>query len=280
MGVSYILMEREYSVARRRRCNKLPFRLVHLNGTGNPRQSPLSPATEHGGFTVRSRKISAFLATFFPLAATACLLTLAVADSTATQPPAKGAPGARPQPTKSPEPVQVVDDLHAALLTVMRHADELGYRGRYEKLEPVLRRTLDLDFMGSKAAGRHWKSFTPEQQHRWLDAFSRLTLANYAGRFNGYSGQRFETLGSEPAPHDTVLVRTRLLGGEEDVQLNYRLRETDVGWRVIDIYMHGTVSELALRRAEYSTAIERKGLDKVVAEVEAKIHDLETGSKG
>lgn len=229
---------------------------------------------------MHSRSITTLVATFFLLAATASLFTSALADSTPTQPPAQGEPPAtQAGQTKSPEPVQVVEDLHAALLAVMRHADELGYRGRYERLEPVLRRTLDLGFMGSKAAGRQWKHFTPEQQHRWLDVFSRLTLANYAGRFNGYSGQRFETLGSEPAPHDTVLVRTRLTGGEEDVQLNYRLRKAESGWRVIDIYMHGTVSELALRRAEYSTALERNGLDKVVADVEAKIHDLETGSK-
>ncbi|RMF22313.1 MAG: hypothetical protein D6760_07700 [Deltaproteobacteria bacterium] len=175
------------------------------------------------------------------------------------------------------EPVEVVERLHTTLLDVMQHASTLGYQGRYQRLEPVLRRTLDLDFMGSKAAGRHWREFSAEEQSRWLDAFSRMTLANYAGRFNGYSGQHFETLGSEPAPHDTILVRTRLTGGEEDVQLNYRLRKTPSGWRVIDIYMHGTVSELALRRAEYSTAIERDGLDKVVADVEAKIHDLETG---
>ncbi len=228
---------------------------------------------------MRSRNITAMAATFSLVAASACLFTPALADSTTAQPPEQQA--AAPAAARAkPEPVRVVEDLHAALLSVMQHADELGYRGRYERLEPVLRRTLDLGFMGSKAAGRHWREFTDTEQARWLDVFSRMTLANYAGRFNGYSGQHFETLGSEPAPHDTVLVRTRLTGGEEDVQLNYRLRKTDAGWRVIDIYMHGTVSELALRRAEYSTAIERDGLDKVVADVEAKIHELETGSSG
>ncbi len=170
--------------------------------------------------------------------------------------------------------IATIERLHAAFLDVMKHATELGYQGRYQRLEPVLRSVLDLDFMGSKAAGRHWKNFDSAQQARWLDAFSRLTLANYAGRFDGYAEQHFETLGEEAAPHDTMLVRTQLVGGEEDVQLNYRLRKTEQGWRVIDIYMHGTVSELALRRAEYSTAIERDGLDKVVADLNAKIADL------
>ncbi len=213
------------------------------------------------------------------LCASAVAQTTAAGNSPAAHQPASSAEHAPPAPPEA-TPTQVVERLHAALLSVMQHADELGYQGRYRRLEPVLRRTLDLQFMASKAAGRYWKEFGEKDRQRWLDVFSRLTLANYAGRFNGYSGQHFETLSTEPAPHETVLVRTRLTGGPEDVQLNYRLHKTERGWQVIDIYMHGTVSELALRRAEYSTAIGRKGLDKVVADVEAKIRELEKGTSG
>ena len=157
----------------------------------------------------------------------------------------------------------------------MREAKELGYEGRYKRLEPLLRETYDFEFMGEKAAGRHWRKFDEAQQATWLDAFERLLLANYAGRFDGFSGQSFETRGEEDAGHGTLLVRTTLINpNDEDVQLNYRLRESDGAWRVIDVYMHGTVSELALRRAEYSTAFERQGFDQVIADLNATITNL------
>ena len=86
------------------------------------------------------------------------------------------------------------------------------------------------------------------------------------------------THGEEAASFETVLVKTTLRDpGGEDVQLNYRMRNTDTGWRTIDIFMHGTVSELALRRAEYSSALEREGLDKVIQNLESQVAKLASG---
>ena len=34
--------------------------------------------------------------------------------------------------------VEVVENLHAELLVVMKQADELGYEGRYQRLAPVV----------------------------------------------------------------------------------------------------------------------------------------------
>lgn len=178
-------------------------------------------------------------------------------------------------------PTAVVESLHAALLDAMQHAAELGYEGRFERLKPVISVSLDLDFMAEKSASSHWRKFSSDDKARWVSAFSAHTIANYAGRFNGYSGQRFETHGEEPANHDTVLVRTTLRNpDEEDVQLNYRLRRVDDRWRIIDVYTYGTVSELALRRAEYSSAIAREGIDSVIEKLNRQVADFSArGSK-
>ena len=132
------------------------------------------------------------------------------------------------------------------------------------------------DFMAEKIAGRHWKSMSPEERARLVDAFSRYTIANYAGRFSGWSGQEFQRLGEEPSARGTVLVRTKLLDPEgDDVQLDYRLRHTDEdGWQIIDIYFNGTVSELALRRSEYSSLIKREGFQALLAALDERIAEL------
>lgn len=175
-------------------------------------------------------------------------------------------------------PVQVVERFHATLIDAMKRADELGYQGRYDELSPVLEQSFDLDFMAEKSVGRHWKRLDPESQRRWLDLFVRLTTANYAGRFNAFTGESFETLGEEPAAHETVVVRTKLvLPKDEDVQLNYRLRQTPQGWRIVDVYLNGTVSELALRRSEYSSVLSRDGFDTLVAQLDEKVSDLQNG---
>jgi phospholipid transport system substrate-binding protein len=168
-----------------------------------------------------------------------------------------------------------VDRLHEALGAVMRDAEALGYSGRYERLAPAVAELFDLDFMAEKSVGRHWKRATPEEQTQLRETFSRYTVANYAGRFTGWSGQEFKTHGEDDSARGTKLVRTTLLNpADEDTDLDYRLRKTDAGWRIIDIYFNGTVSELALRRSEYSSLIKREGFEALLAALNERISEL------
>lgn len=166
----------------------------------------------------------------------------------------------------------VVEELHATLQDVMRRAKELGYAGRHARLAPVIAEVFDLPLMARKATGRHWKTLSEADRERMIETFSRLAVANYAGRFDGYSGERFETLSEEPAAHDTVLVGTKLVKADGDsVRLDYRLRASASGWRIFDVFLDGTVSEMALRRAEYSSVIRREGFEALLSALEAKI---------
>ena len=173
------------------------------------------------------------------------------------------------------DPAKVVDRLHVVLLAVMKQADALGYQGRFDRLAPVLRETFDLPFMAAKSVGRHWKSASEQDRRTLVETFTRFSIANYAGRFDGYSGQTFETLDQQPATHGTILVKTSLNDPDgEVVRLNYRLRPVDGGWKIIDVYLNGTVSELALRRSEYSSLIKREGFKALLVALDERIDTL------
>lgn len=177
-------------------------------------------------------------------------------------------------------PNQVVEALQVCLLDVMKNAETLGFEGRVERLGPVLPDVFDLGFMAEKSVGRHWKTASPEDQKRLVDTFTRYIVANYAGRFTGWDGQKFEIQGDEPSARGTMLVRTRLTDpNREDVSLDYRLRKTDPsGWQIIDVYLDGTVSELALRRSEYSALIKREGFEALLARLDEHIETLSNDS--
>lgn len=149
-------------------------------------------------------------------------------------------------------PVAVIDGLHQTLLDVMKQAETLGIEGRYQALEPRIKKTFDLRRMIRIAAGSQWTKASPDERARLLDAFTRLTVSTYASRFNGYSGERFETLGERPGPRDTVIVDTQIVKSDgKPIALDYVLRQEADRWQVIDILLDGKVSELAMRRSEY-----------------------------
>jgi phospholipid transport system substrate-binding protein len=196
------------------------------------------------------------------LAFLACSLAAGAHADTTSEAPAK-------------PPAYVVEALHFALLGVMKGAADLGYQGRWNRLSQVLPDLFDISFMAQKSVGRHWKSASEEERRHLLHTFTEFTIANYAGNFDGYSGQRFETLGEKESTHGTMLVLSRLVEADgEEIQLNYRLRPVDGRWRIIDVYLNGTVSELALRRSEYSSLIKREGFDSLLVALNEKITTL------
>jgi len=146
-----------------------------------------------------------------------------------------------------------------ALLGVMKDAERLGVRGRYDRLAPIIRATFDLAAMTRIAVGQDWNSIPPDQQAMLVDAFSRMTIATYASRFDGYSGERFEVEPQTEARNTGRIVRTRLVPSSGvPITLDYLMRGSGNEWKVVDVYLVGMISELATRRSEF-LAILRSG---------------------
>jgi phospholipid transport system substrate-binding protein len=146
------------------------------------------------------------------------------------------------------------------LLANMKQADQLGVQGRYDKLAPVIRATFDLDAMTRIAVGPEWTAIPPEQQKALLDSFARMTIATYANRFNGYSGESFEVDSETVSRNTGRIVRSRLLRPKEDpVTLNYLMRGSGDTWKIVDIYLSGTISELATQRSEFGAILKAGG---------------------
>jgi phospholipid transport system substrate-binding protein len=173
---------------------------------------------------------------------------------------------------------KTVERLNAAIAEILPQAEKLGYAGRFERLKPIMGEAFDVDFMAEKSLGRHWKDLSDAQKKQWADAFREFTIANYAANLDRNTGQRFEVLGEEPAEHDTVVVRGRVVDpAAAPFDLNYRLHRTPKGPRIIDVQFKGTVSELALRRADFSSVVARDGFDALLTTIRSRIADLAAG---
>ena len=120
-----------------------------------------------------------------------------------------------------------------ALLAAMKQADQLGVRGRYDKLAPVIRATFDLPAMTRIAVGPDWTAIPPEQQTALLDSFARMTIATYANRFDGYSGESFEVDPEVLSRNTGRIVRTKLLR-PKDEPVTLELPDAQLGRYVED----------------------------------------------
>lgn len=165
------------------------------------------------------------------------------------------------------EPKAGIQILNAALLDVMKRADELGYAGRYKILEPIIKDTFDFPFMAAKSTGRYWASLSEEQRALFIKTYSDWSIATYAGRFDGYSGERFELV-SESAPvSGIVTVISKLIQlHEEPIVFSYLMRNVKSQWYVVDIQISG-VSQLALYRAQFTDVMKSGGFEGLIAKL-------------
>jgi phospholipid transport system substrate-binding protein len=166
----------------------------------------------------------------------------------------------------------VVEKLHSTLLDVMKDGVKIGYQGRYDQLAPVIKSSFDMPFVSRTVLGKYWDSLNDEQRSRFVEVFTELSIATYASNFDRYSGERFKTISEKQVSGGRILVQSQLIksdGGQ--VQLDYLLHRTDGQWRIVNVVAQG-VSDLALKRADYSAFLKSKGFEALLNKLKEKIN--------
>ena len=158
----------------------------------------------------------------------------------------------------APEPT--IRGFYQALLRTMQHGSELGQKGRYDALAPEIRRSFDLRSMARMAVGPSWGRFSQEEQDGVTEAFVRYTIATYASRFDAYSGEKFDVTGQRSLSFGTVVESRIVRPGGELIRIDYLMHLNGNDWQIADVYLTGTVSQLATLRAQFTAVLAQRGV--------------------
>lgn len=159
-------------------------------------------------------------------------------------------------------PVQALD---AGLLQIMKAGKAAGQRGRAAAIAPVVDRAFDLPLMTRLAVGPSWTTIVPADQTALVAAFRRLTAAQYAANFDGWSGEAFTIDPQVENRAGDRLVRTTLtMPHGAPVAISYRLRDSGGGWRIIDVFYKNAISQLSTRRSDFAAILQSGGAKALV----------------
>jgi phospholipid transport system substrate-binding protein len=166
-----------------------------------------------------------------------------------------------------------IEGYYRDLMPTVRQAGRLTVRERDKRFAPAITTAFDLATMTRLAVGPSWKGFSPAQQGAVQNAFTRFIVADYASQINNYSGESF-VVDPQTTPETRgggEVVKTKLLQpGGKAVSINYLVR----GGRVIDVYLNGTISDLAMRRDEFASIIASGGADGLVKRLQDRTESL------
>ncbi|MEX2517239.1 MAG: ABC transporter substrate-binding protein [Gammaproteobacteria bacterium] len=170
----------------------------------------------------------------------------------------------------------IVDELHNALLEIMRNGASLGYNGRYEIIKPIIAESFDTPIISQVIMGRYWDDLDADKQQEFMALFRELSTATYANRFSEYADESFQHVSVDSLNKGRLLVRTELIkAGGEKVKFDYLMHQRDSDWYIISVVAQG-VNDLSMKRAEYNSVIQSSGFDALFQTLQDKIAEMET----
>jgi phospholipid transport system substrate-binding protein len=153
--------------------------------------------------------------------------------------------------------VSTVQNFYDGLLASMKLGG--GAKARFDKLQPAIEKTFDLPGMTAVAVGPGWASLSPADQKTLIDAFGRMTVANYVKNFDSFHGEKF-SVDPTPIPRGAErLVKSTLKSGADTIAFNYRVHQADGAWKIFDIFLNGNISQMAQKRSDFAATFASSG---------------------
>lgn len=155
-------------------------------------------------------------------------------------------------------------------------AHRAEYRQDPQKVRQLVDKNMlpyfDTKYSAQLVLGKHWRTATPEQRQRFVEAFYQSLLQNYGQALLEFTPDRLRILPFQGKAEDSVAtVRTEVRRDNGSrVPVNYSLRKTPVGWKAYDVQIEG-VSYVKSFRTDFNAEIQQKGLEAVVQRLESQV---------
>ena len=166
-----------------------------------------------------------------------------------------------------------VDTLNDGLIATMKTGGSAD--ARFRKVDGTVERVFDVAAMTRTAVGPAWTGFSPTDQAALTKAFGRFTSATYAKNFDSYAGEKFTVDPKVDTRGPDKLVKSQLVAkGGAPTSFIYRLRQSGGGWKIIDVFYNGTISQVAAQRSQFAATLAQGGPPALVKSLNDKTDAL------
>lgn len=160
---------------------------------------------------------------------------------------------------------QVIDEVLAVL-----NDESLDKEQRRSAIEDIAYTRFDMKTVSRLVLARSWKKFSPEQREEYMAEFRTYLSNNYSSRIERYEQEQVEIIGTRDEPRGDVTVQTRIVGGEfENALVDYRMRQKEGEWRIIDVIIEG-ISLVSNFRDQFKEVLSRGGPEHLLSKLREK----------
>lgn len=175
---------------------------------------------------------------------------------------ALGLAGAAPAPAQTPS--QVVEGLANQVIAVLKNG-QLDSPQKRAEVERIAYGAIDFPILSKLVLARNWPKFSAEQRATFEQEFKQHLSMTYGRNVDNYKNEKVQILGERPESRGDVTVLSKIVrgGGSEDVVVDYRLRQRDGQWKIIDVIVEG-VSLVSNFRSQFQDIVANGGPDRLL----------------
>ena len=140
------------------------------------------------------------------------------------------------------------------------YGDENTDERRATVFREILTATFELGTIARFTLGRYWRVASSDQRKEYRRLFEDFLVLAYANRFRDLSGVKLRVASVRTINKRDQLVRSEVDpgGGRPPIRIDWRVRETKHGLRIVDVIVDG-ISMGVTQRDQFAAAIRAAG---------------------
>lgn len=180
--------------------------------------------------------------------------------------------------TDQSAPVELLD---TGLITAMKEGSAgQNFADREKALAAVVAQSYDMPVVTQNSVGFLWATLPADQQQKLIELIGQFTATSYASQFKSFGGETFTVLPDQKTLGTGYIVQTKLTpgGGGAPVELDYVVRNGKQGWRITDVLLGGTISQVALHASDFASLVSSGDASRLITALENKITALQNSA--
>ena len=167
--------------------------------------------------------------------------------------------------TKISEPTQTISKLHQGLKNISGQN-----AGIYNTTKKLITETYDTEKMLKMIIGDSWKNLNKEIKKEIINVFEEYIAKNYIKRFSKIKNLQFSSLEEKKIGNYKTVKSNLILDNDEKISINYLLSPKRQEWKIFDVLLAGSVSEIATKKSEFKSFIVEGNINPLIDALKKK----------
>lgn len=164
------------------------------------------------------------------------------------------------------DPNELLSIKWKSIISILQNK-EMEQQVKEEHIKKIVSPYFDFPLMAKLALGReHWPKFTKAQREKFTDLFTERLKTSYGKKVALYKDEKV-VIKPKVQKKNTVYIPTELVSQDRKVDILYKIRKVDKGWKIYDVEIQG-VSVLLTYRSQFNDILTKGTIEELLSRLE------------